>query len=207
MARCVIFCAGEFDGLVQPLQKKDYIIAADGGLRHTQTLGVVPDVLLGDFDSLGYVPEGALQYPVEKDDTDAMLAVKMGLAAGCREFLIYGGLEGPRLAHTLANLQTLQYLADRGARGTLVGKRQLVTLVKDGALTFPETAQGELSVFCQGADAAGVSITGAKYTLENGSLGCGFPLGVSNQFIGAPACVQVAQGSLLVIYDRENGVV
>ena len=73
---CVIFCAGEFDRLINPLEKGDIVIAADGGVKHTQTLGIMPDIILGDFDSLGYVPQGSELHPVEKDDTDAMLAAK-----------------------------------------------------------------------------------------------------------------------------------
>ena len=61
MGRCLIFCAGEFDALVTPVEPDDYVIAADGGLAHTQRLGLTADVILGDFDSLGYVPEGEYQ--------------------------------------------------------------------------------------------------------------------------------------------------
>ena len=78
MKKCVIFCAGGFEGLVQPIENTDFVIAADGGLRHAQALGLTPNLILGDFDSLGYVPQGAEVFPVEKDDTDAMLAIKKG---------------------------------------------------------------------------------------------------------------------------------
>ena len=204
MEKCLIFCAGGFDGLWEPIQPEDYILAADGGLAHVQSLGVTPHGIIGDFDSLGYVPEGSEVFPVEKDDTDAMLAVKKGLALGCREFVLYGSLDGPRLDHTLANFQALQYLADRGAVGHLVGKSQIVTLVKDGSIRFPATAKGVVSVFCMGADAHGVTVKGLQYSLEKGTLTAGFPLGVSNHFTGQDAEISVEQGSLLVIYDREK---
>ena len=74
MAFCVIFCAGDFEALAQPLGESDLVIAADGGLLHTQKLHITPHVILGDFDSLGYTPESSTVFPVEKDDTDAMLA-------------------------------------------------------------------------------------------------------------------------------------
>ena len=79
MKQCIIFCAAEFDSLLQPIGEADYVIAADGGLRHIQKLGITADEVLGDFDSLGYTPEGAGVFPVEKDDTDAMLAVRAGI--------------------------------------------------------------------------------------------------------------------------------
>lgn len=206
MGRCIIFCAAAFDRLVLPIRADDFVIAADGGLRHTQAAGIRPHVILGDFDSLGYTPEGSRVFPVEKDDTDAMLAVRLGLRREYREFLLYGSLDGPRLDHTVANFQTLQYLADHGAIGILVGKDQLVTVVKDDRLCFPAGCSGTVSVFCMGSDAQGVTLEGLHYPLENGTLTAGFPLGVSNHFTGVPARITVREGSLLVIWDRKNGL-
>jgi len=205
MAKCVIFCAAEFDALAEPLSPGDYVIAADGGLRHMEKAGIAPDAVLGDFDSLGYTPEGANVFPVEKDDTDAMLAVRLGLAKGFREFWLYGSLDGPRLDHTVANFQTLQFRADRGAVGYLVGRDYLVTVVRQGSLYFPAGLAGTVSVFCMGADAWGVTLRGLYYPLENGTLTAGFPLGVSNHFTGEPAEITVKEGSLLILWDRKNG--
>lgn len=205
MGSCIIFCAAEFDALARPLAEDDFVIAADGGLRHTEKLGIVPQEILGDFDSLGYTPTGANVFPVEKDDTDAMLAVRRGLELGYREFVLYGSVDGSRLDHTVANFQTLQFLADRGAVGYLVGKDFLITVVKDGAIAFPAGCRGTVSVFCLGSDASGVTLEGLYYPLKNGTLTAGFPLGVSNHFTGEPARISVAQGSLLVLWQRENG--
>lgn len=205
MGKCIVFCAAEFDRLACPIEPEDYVIAADGGLQHTQALGIEPQEILGDFDSLGYIPQDARVFPVEKDDTDAMLAARRGLALGFREFLYYGSLDGKRLDHTVANYQTLQYLADHGARGYLVGQDFLATVVKEGRIFFPEGTEGLLSVFCLGADARGVSLRGLYYPLEGGSLTAGFPLGVSNHFTGAPAEISVEEGSLLVMWERKNG--
>ena len=199
--RCVIFCAGEFGGLAEPLREDALVIAADGGLRHTQALGIRPDIVLGDFDSLGFVPDRAEKYPVEKDDTDAMLAARRGLELGYREFLFYASLDGPRLDHTLANLQTLRFLADRGATGTLVGLRQQVTLLRNGTLTLPAREKGDISLFAFGGNAAGVSIRGLKYELEEGTLTPSFPLGVSNSFIGKSVEISVEDGDILIVYD------
>ena len=205
MANCIIFCAGGFDGLARPIEEGDFLMAADGGLRHLQKLGLEADLILGDFDSLGYTPDAAAVFPVEKDDTDAMLAARRGLALGYREFLFYGAVEGPRLDHTVANFQTLQFLADRGATGYLVGQNSLITVVKNGSLTFPAEAEGIISLFCLGADAEGVTLENLYYPLENGTLSAGFPLGVSNHFTGKPAAVTVKNGSLLAIWDKNAG--
>ena len=204
MKNCVIFCAGELDAPVQ-IPENAFIIAADGGLQHTEKLGIRPDIILGDFDSLGYVPEGAEVFPVEKDDSDSMLAARRGLAEGCRVFYFYGAMAGKRLDHTIANFQTLQFLADHDAVGYLLGKDTAATVVKNGKLEFPSNSTGILSVFCMGADAQGVSIRGCKYELAEGVLTAGHPLGLSNAFIGKTAEIQVKNGSLLVLWDRGNG--
>ncbi len=203
MKKCTIFCAAGFDGLAAPVTE-DLIIAADGGLAHLQTLGITPHRILGDFDSLGYTPKGAQVFPVEKDDTDTMLAVKLGLAEGCREFWIYGGLDGERLDHTMANYQTLLYLAEQGARGILVGRSYMATVICNNSLSFPRECQGIVSVFCLGADAQGVDIRGLQYPMEAGTLSAGFPLGVSNHFVGKESSISVRQGSLLVLWQRQR---
>lgn len=206
MANCVIFCAAEFDKLLVPVEKDDYVIAADGGLSNARAAGISPDCILGDFDSLGYVPADSSVFPVEKDDTDAMLAVRRGLSLGFRRFLIYGGLDGPRLDHTVANFQTLQFLAEHGAWGCLIGNTYIATVVKNATLRFPAHAEGILSVFCMGQDAAGVTLQGLKYPMENGCLRAGFPLGVSNHFTGRESAVCVKDGCLLVLFHRKNGL-
>ena len=205
MGRCIIFCAAEFHGLVAPLAEDDYIIAADGGLAHVKALGITPQCILGDFDSLGYVPEDSTVFPVEKDDTDAMLAVRRGLELGYKAFYLYGSLDGKRLDHTVANFQTLQFLCDHGAHGYLIGKDYMVTVLKDGTLHFPASCSGIFSVFCMGSDAKGVSILGGQYEAENAILSAGFPLGVSNHFVGKEVAVSVEEGSLLILWDTCNG--
>ena len=205
MGTCVIFCAAEFDKLAAPLGKVDFILAADGGLRHLQRLHLAPNGIIGDFDSLGYIPEGAQVFPVEKDDTDAMLAARKGLELGYRHFLFYGSLDGPRLDHTVSNFQTLQFLADRGATGYLVGRDYLVTVIREETVEFPPEAEGILSLFCLGPDAEGITLENLKYPMEDGRLTGGFPLGVSNHFMGKRARITVKKGSILALWDRNNG--
>ncbi len=206
MKQCVIFCGGEFDSLHAPISPGSFVIAADKGLEYAEQLGLRPDLVLGDFDSLGYAPGNARVFPVEKDDTDAMLAVRAGLEAGCDEFFLYGALDGARVDHTVANFQLLAYLADRGARGTLLGLTQCATVVKDGSLHFPAGFEGIFSVFCLGSDARGVSIRGGQYQAEQISLTSGFPLGVSNHSVGKAVEISVQSGRLLVIYDRQHRI-
>ena len=206
MKTCVIFCAAEFSGLLNPIGPDDLVIAADGGLRHTQALGIRPDVILGDFDSLGYIPEEGQVFPVEKDDTDSMLAIRLGLERGYTDFRIYGALAGPRLDHTMANFQTLAFLAAHGARGWLIGRDYIVTVASRETLIFSDSARGILSCFCLGADIQNLTIQGLQYPLEQGTLSASFPLGVSNHFLGQEGRISLGDGLLLVLWDRENGL-
>ena len=206
MGKCIIFCAGECPAMLAQPEENDRVLAADGGLRHARKLGVTPHEILGDFDSLGYVPANATVHPVEKDDTDAMLAARRGLALGFREFWFYGSLDGPRLDHTVANFQMLRFLADREAFGYLIGQEQLATVIRNGSVRFPAEAEGVISVFCAGDKAEGVTLRGLKYPMANGILSGSFPLGVSNHFAGDRAEISVGNGSLLIIWDREAGI-
>jgi thiamine pyrophosphokinase len=106
----------------------------------------------------------------------------------------------------VANFQTLQFLANRGAAGYLAGNHTMATVVKNGGIRFPSGLQGTVSVFCMGPDATGVTLEGLYYPMKNGTLTAGFPLGVSNHFTGAKAEISVKNGSLLVLWDRINGL-
>lgn len=196
---CYIFGAGSYFGLIRRPAPEDTVIAADGGWRICREEGIVPDLLLGDFDSLHTVPDFGhiCRVPVEKDDTDMMLAIKEGLARGETDFHLYGGVGG-RTDHTIANLQGLLYLAERGAQGWLYGDRERFTAICGGELCLPARERGIVSVFCMGADAQGVTIEGGQYTVHDAVLTASFPLGVSNHFVGNPVRVSVTQGSLLI---------
>ena len=203
MGSCFIFGAGTVYGIYDRPGAGDLVIAADAGYRACQALGMVPDLLVGDFDSM---PEPdfprILRSPVEKDDTDTSLAIKEGLRRGCRDFRIYGGTGGRRLDHTLANLQMLLWLRRRGARGWLYDDRFVYTAIENESITVRKTVEwGLLSVFCLGADARGVRERGVQYPLEGASLSAAFPLGVSNHILAAEAEVSVSEGCLLVGWE------
>ena len=144
---CFIFGAGGYYGLTQRPAPGDTVIAADGGWRICRREGITPDLLLGDFDSLQEVPHFAniQRVPVEKDDTDMMLAIKEGLRRSETVFHLYGGVGG-RTDHTIAKLQSLLYLACRGARGWLYGDRERFTAICGGELILPAREKGIVSV-------------------------------------------------------------
>ena len=203
MGSCFIFGAGTVFGVYRRPGAGDFVIAADAGYRACQRLGIVPDLLVGDFDSM---PEPdfprILRSPVEKDDTDTSLAMKEGLRRGYRDFQIYGGTGGLRLDHTVANLQMLLWLRRQGARGWLYDNRFVYTAIENESISIPRTVEwGLLSVFCLGADAGGIREEGVQYPLTDARLSAAFPLGVSNHILEPEARVTVAEGSLLVGWE------
>ena len=194
------------------------VIAADGGFAHLERAGVAPDAVLGDFDSLGYVParEDVEVHPVRKDATDMELAMERAVSAGFRELAVYGCLGGARIDLSLALVQLLGKYARRGVRVFAVGERMVATALAgaggqdagfQGArgempstLSFRAGARGTLSVFALSDEARGVVERGLSYTLEGATLVSAEPLGVSNELTGAPALVSVAEGALCVFF-------
>ena len=211
--RCVIFtarCDGDVSRAYVP-RAGDFVLCADGGWELARDAGVLPDRVLGDFDSSDAPSDETVErFPVEKDDTDTMLCVKRGLALGFDDLLIVGGFGG-RVDHTLANLQTLHYAAARHARAEMRDGLRWATVVKDGAIEVPADILGDgagrvkLSVFALDGECRGVTIRGAKWSLEDGAWSNAFPLGVSNEFAGDRANISVREGALLVTVCREEG--
>lgn len=198
MGICHIVGAGEMGGARINMREGDYLIAADAGYTEVLAQGLTPDLAVGDFDSLGFAPEGvdAVRHPVMKDDTDMMLAIKLGFERGFTSFFIYGALGG-RLDHTLANIQALMYIANRGGQGWIIGDACL-TAIHNGETRFKASARGVISVFCLGEAAKGVTLEGLMYPLSGYTMQSDIALGVSNEFIGKPARVAVADGTLVI---------
>ena len=203
---CHIVGAAPLDGRLPHPGPGDYVIAADAGYTALEAAGIRPDLVLGDFDSLGHAPAhpNVLTHSPVKDDTDLILALRWALERGWKCFAIYGALGGKRLDMTVASFQTLRFLAERGAKATLFGAGWNVTLLQNGALRFPAGAKGFLSIFVSGAAARGVTLRGLKYTLEDASLSCDYPMGVSNVFLGGDALVQVTDGCLYVLWQDDG---
>jgi len=206
MKRCFIFAAGTFFGLRERPVPGDFVIAADAGYRVCLEAGVTPDLLLGDFDSMDQPEDFANIHrsPVEKDDTDTMLAVKTALDNECKEIYIYGGTGGKRLDHTIANLQTLLYLRRRGARGWLYDDDFVWTVIEDEAMTISRRVEwGLFSAFCLGDKAEGIDLTGFQYPLKDAVLTPEFPLGVSNHILEPEATITVKKGALAIGWELE----
>lgn len=215
--RVILIGAGELYGsfaesIRSNLTKEDYVIALDGGLSFCAEHGIIPDRIVGDFDSLPACKKDLLaQYPeqiinrlpCEKDDTDTLAAIRMAVQMGFKNFLIYGGLGG-RLSHTMANIQSLLFLKENGLYGELAGDGSRVYLVKEESITLPLQKEGYISIFAYSKKAEGVTLKNLKYEVQNIDLFRSYPIGVSNEFIGQPAEISVTKGILLVVEEQKE---
>ena len=202
-SRCLIISGGAFCVLPEDLRTADYVIACDRGYLHARRMGIVPDLIVGDFDSAP-APATAIpveQVPSEKDDTDTMLAARRAAGFGCTEAVI-GCCFGGRLDHTLANLQTAAWLAERGVRVRLTGADTDAYVISAGVLRIPRREGWSLSVFSLTDRCEGVSIKGTKYDAERITATNAFPVGVSNCWISENAEISLQKGILLIMESR-----
>jgi thiamine pyrophosphokinase len=203
MPRCLVFGAGARFAVNERPKPGDFVAAADGGFSFLHELGMKPDLVLGDFDSSDRPEEGGyeiLALPREQDATDMEAAVKEGFSRGVRVFHLFGGTGG-RLDHTLANIQTLVWLARREAQGFLHDDGRVLTAVADGEIRLEPRANGYVSVFAYSGKAKGVFLEGLKYPLRDAELSDDTPLGVSNEFMGKPSRISVREGVLIVALE------
>ncbi|MBQ2952080.1 MAG: thiamine diphosphokinase [Clostridia bacterium] len=201
MARCIIITplyAGEESAWLRK-GEGDLLICADGGYRAAMSHGIVPDVTIGDFDSLGYVPQGreVIQLPVHKDDTDLAVCIGMGRQRGYREFIVAGAIGG-RFDHTLAALQCAADCAKRGERVWLCDGQNRVTVLAPGDYSFRPVAGRKFSLLAYTPEVSGVTLSGTMWTLENAALRHDYPLGCSNEWVDGEARLSFSDGLLVV---------
>lgn len=206
--KCIIICAGDLTLGEVPVSEEDLVIAVDGGLSYCGLLEVEPDIIIGDFDSISdkeaeavrlleqQIPDRILRLPCEKDDTDTLAAIKLGLERGYTQFRLYAATGG-RFDHTLANIQCLLYLKRNGATGYLVDGSGMMLVIQNEAVSFRENLEGTISLFSLERETRGVTIEGLKYTLHNASITNDYPIGISNEFIGEKSTITVEDGTLV----------
>ena len=202
MGICYIIGAGDVFSDGSAAREDDYIICADGGYEYRDMLGRAADMVVGDFDSLGRIPdeENRMVLPCEKDDTDMAAAVEEGLKKGYRNFVLFGALGGDRIDHSIGNIQLLKYIASKGARGEIRHGKSILVAFKDGEITFSGDMSGYISVFSLSDESKGVTIENLKYETDNITMYSHLTKGLSNEFIGKSSRISVSDGILLIVY-------
>lgn len=205
MTTCALVGAVEFNAadfqVRQAAGEFDFVIAVDAGFAHLEAIGVAPDMAVGDFDSLGYVPKArrVSRHPVKKDKSDMELAMEKAVAWDHDELVIYGAL-GARLDHTLANLQLFARFSERDVYVTAIGDTYAVRLLTGPDVFELPVTQGTVSVFSANDTARGVIERGMAYSLDDEPLSNRTSRGLSNELTGEEATVAVEQGTLYVFY-------
>ena len=199
MNTCYIVGAAKCTRLPCP-DDTDLVIAADGGYDTLVHAGIRCDLLIGDLDSISEKNTGieTLRFPSMKDETDMHLAYLEGARRGYSDFVIYGG-SGGREDHTFANYSLLLYIRNNGHRATMICDTGKVYLIKNEKITLSGELGKYFSVFPFGSDAYGVCISGGKYNVQNVTLKCDFPIGVSNEFVSCKVSISVYNGAVLII--------
>ena len=195
------------DGITERPKAGDLCIAADGGYRNAERLGVRVDVLLGDFDTLGEPKDldertEILRVPTEKDFTDTQLAVETAIARGADDIVIIGGLGG-RLDHTLSNLAILEDLCQRHVFALITDGQNRVRYLDASSMLVARSDFRYLSLLAAGERARGVSVEGCRYPLKNATLSRNVQYAVSNEITGNCALISVKRGALYIIESRD----
>lgn len=208
--RSVILTGGTVDNLswlAETINKDDDLICADSGAAYAAALGLVPRILIGDFDSLDknllqhFHRQGSTikQHPVAKDDTDTSLALEEALAGNPTEIIIIGGT-GTRFDHSLANVHLLRIALERGIPARIVTEYNEISLVAPAQPAVVKGKPGQLfSLLPLTTEVTGVNVTGARWPLENATFTIGRPYGISNELVEGEARITVASGILLLV--------
>lgn len=205
--KCVIFAGGEIKDLsfIDTAElSHNFVICADSGYKYAEELGIVPDIIMGDFDSYtGRLPENTEIYRSipEKDDTDTMLAVKTAISRGFTEIVLYGAL-GKRFDHAFANIQSLVYAYENGCAMSILDSDNEITVQGSGEKDYLKRKGWYFSIFALTDTAVISRYSGVKYPLENYLLKSSFPIGVSNEIMADKAVLQIDSGLILVVRSK-----
>ena len=206
--KAFIYTAGniQVENITETPKEGDLILAADAGWINARKCGVTPQILLGDFDSLGEpdVPNGVelIRVPVEKDDTDTQLAVQVALERGAHEIVLIGGLDG-RLDHTLSSLAILEYLDLKHIHAHITSGQNRVRFLRNNSTLIARGGFRYLSLIAADPKVKGVSVEGCKYPLKKATLSRLKQYAVSNELTGNCALIDVRRGGLWLVESND----
>lgn len=204
--RCVIV-SGAPDNDIQfiknKLDRSAFIIAADSGYKNCLKAGIVPDLIIGDFDSASCPQFGSrvIRLPVEKDDTDTFYCVKEAINRGYDEIELFCAI-GDRVDHTYSNILCLEYCRQKGVKCSISNAKNKIMLVENG-IELEEEEYHYFSLFAFFGTAKGVSVKGAYYDLDNADLKPEDQLAQSNHFNGGKVNISVKEGKILLILSND----
>ncbi|MGI6452253.1 MAG: thiamine diphosphokinase [Syntrophomonadaceae bacterium] len=210
--KCVILANGEYGSFdaykkqIDQIDKNDLIFCVDGGADAALAMGIIPDYLIGDMDSVSpdtlryYSSLGVInkKYPPEKDYCDTHLALNLAAELGAEEVWLWGTL-GKRLDHTLANLYSCMDMARQGIKVIHYSPRCCIYIINN-RLKLKGAVGDLVSVLALTDKATGVCERGFQYTLADAVIYKEKPIGISNVLASETGEIEVGEGILLVIH-------
>ena len=201
--RCVIVGGGECSAeiLKQNILSDDFIICADSGFDIANECGFIPDLLIGDFDSIKAIPENMtkITLPVEKDVTDSLAAFNEGVKRGFKSFVLLGGTGG-RFEHTFANISLMANASKSGFTFEIIDNNHKFRSITNSSIMIKRKENQQVSVFAYGDRAFGVTLKDFHYPLWDYTLDpFNGALGTSNDIIDDYGEISVQNGTLIII--------
>ena len=200
---CLIIAGGEF----APVDKTeyDYVIACDKGYKYALEMGIIPDIIIGDFDSLDInvqkdIP--VIRLPEIKDDTDTLYAIRYALDKGYNDITVCCALGG-RFDHSIANIQAAAFILENDGKPRIIGKDTDVYMIKDSGIKLLPLAGSYISIFSYSEKCTGVTLRNLKYEITDAEITNSFPIGVSNEWKALPGYIEVKQGTLLIVISKK----
>lgn len=188
-----------------------YVICADGGLERAEKYGLIPDIIIGDFDSvdlslLDRYREHQVdieKFPSEKDFTDMELAIECAISKGYKNIVLTGAT-GTRLDHTFANFMLIEKYHKIGVDLTIIdNNNELKIISPDGDLIIDNKEGYYISLIPLTDCIQGLSLEGFKYPLNKVSVQRGSTLCISNQLIGSKGRITLNKGTAIVFISKD----
>ena len=210
--KCVIITNGDIEYTKKTallIKKAELIICADGGARHLRALDILPDILIGDFDSIKTEDKiffekkkiKTLVFPSKKNLTDTEICINYAIQKKAKDITLLGAI-GTRFDHTLANILFLKNLTTKGINSKIINKNNEIYLINN-FIKLIGKKNDILSIIPISKKVMGIRLKGFKYPLKNTTLKIGSGLGISNVFKKNKVCISIQKGILLVIKSKD----
>lgn len=187
----------------------DYIICADGGANHTYNMGIIPNYIIGDLDSIDknivdYYKNSSVdfeKFPTKKNETDSELCIYLAKKLNANKIHLIGALGG-RIDHTIANINLLYYIKSKGIDPVIISEKEEIYIAINEELVINGEVGNIVSIIPINGDAQGVTLKNLEYPLEDHCMEFSLPLGISNVMTDNKCIIKVDDGSLLIIKNK-----
>lgn len=206
-----IFLNGVIDDysvIKEKIEKEDYscIICADGGANHAYKLGIIPDYIIGDLDSVSpeiveYYRENGVDFkelPEKKDETDSEICIYLAKTLGSDSIDIYSALGG-RIDHTLANVKLLYYIKNYGIFPRIISENEIMYVIENERFVLSGNAGDTVSVIPIKGDAKGMTLEKLEYPLDNFDMEYAKPMGISNVMLEDECIIEIKDGAAVIV--------